>query len=88
MITEQTEQILKLKELKQKADIKVLCIGSWLWVVGNTYTIKEQLKEMGFFYSKNKKSWFFNGSKYKINTAIFKNLEELKNKLGYQEIEI
>jgi hypothetical protein len=33
--------------------------GSWIWVSGNTYTYKEQLKESGYHYSRSKKMWYF-----------------------------
>ena len=79
--------IQKLKEVIAGRDIKLLKIGCWLWVVGDTYPIKEDLKQLGFFYSNNKKSWFFNGQKHKIPIrAVFKDMDELENKWGYQEI--
>ena len=33
--------------------------GAWLWVSGNTYPVKEKLKELGFRWSKNKKEWYW-----------------------------
>ena len=81
------EIINKLKEI-ELTDIKVEVIGSWLWVSGNTYNIKEYLKELGFFFSNSKKAWFFNGSDHKINRAFCKSLDEIKNKYSSQEISL
>lgn len=32
--------------------------GSWVWISGNTYLHKDKIKELGFRYSKSKKSWY------------------------------
>ncbi len=81
------EVINKLKEI-ELTDIKVEVIGSWLWVSGDTFKIKDNLKTLGFFYSHNKKAWFFNGSDHKINRAFCKSLDEIKNKYSSQEISL
>lgn len=41
--------------------VKIEIIGSWIWLSGNTYAYKDQIKDLNFKYSKNKKSWYFNG---------------------------
>ena len=76
----------QLKQLKSENNIKILKVGRWLWVTGNTYPIKEQLKELGFFYSKNKKSWFFNGEESKKGRGFY-SFDELKDKFGVSEYE-
>lgn len=37
--------------------VEVELCGSWIWCRGNTFQYKDQLKEMGFQWSKSKKSW-------------------------------
>lgn len=34
-------------------------IGTWIWVWGDTYPIKEVLKEIGFEYAGSKKKWYY-----------------------------
>ena len=71
--TEKTINDLKMdKELRetlesilQFKDIEVEVIGSYLWVYGNTYPIKEQLKALKFFWSKGHKCWMWNGQEKK-----------------------
>jgi len=79
-------QQIQIKEIKQFHGLKIEKIGFWLWISGNTYPIKEKLKQMGFFYSKNKRAWFYNGEDKKKGKGFYKNLEELKNKFGCEEI--
>ena len=71
-------QQLKAIELK---NCKIELIGSWLWVSGDTYTIKDKLKELGFFFSGNKKAWFFNGQSCKEKKRKEKELEQLFNSI-------
>jgi hypothetical protein len=52
----------KIKELQEKVDPSGLHLeicGTWLWVTGKTYQVKDTLKELGFRYSSNKLSWYY-----------------------------
>lgn len=42
--------------------LKIDIVGNWLWLSGNTYPYKEQIKDLRFHWSKGKKKWFWNGS--------------------------
>lgn len=37
--------------------LKFELVGSWLWVSGKTFQVKDSLKDLGFRYSANKLSW-------------------------------
>lgn len=45
--------IITLKEI-----VIELC-GSWLWVTGNTYLVKDVLKNAGFKFAGKKKAWYW-----------------------------
>lgn len=52
----------KIKELQGKIDpagLRLEICGTWLWVTGKTYQVKDTLKELGFRYSANKLSWYY-----------------------------
>ena len=77
----------QLDSLKENKNITIERIGSWIWVSGDTYPIKEKLKELHFFFSANKKAWYFNGDDVKKRIrGYYKNINELKNKFGYEEL--
>ena len=40
-------------------DIEIELIGSWIWLSGNTYPIRELLKELKFRWSSGKKMWYY-----------------------------
>jgi hypothetical protein len=52
----------KITELQEKIDLAGLHLeicGSWLWVTGKTFQVKDTLKELGFRYSANKLAWYY-----------------------------
>lgn len=60
-------------------DINIEVCGSWIWVDGNTFIVKEQLKEIGFKWSNKRKKWHY--SKEEDTPNYF------KSKLSFEEIE-
>lgn len=77
-----------LEQLKQINPIgcRIELIGSWLWISGKTFNIKDKLKELGFFFSSSKRAWFYNGQQIKSKKGFYKSLEELKNKWGVEDV--
>lgn len=41
------------------ANISIELIGSWIWVSGDTYPVKDMLKGLNFKWSANKKMWYW-----------------------------
>lgn len=66
--------------------VKIEIIGSWIWLSGNTYAYKDQIKEAGFFYSKNKKSWYYNGDTERKHHRGHYTMNQLKEKFDVTEI--
>ena len=46
-------------QLQKLAGIVIEQCGSWLYLHGNTYQWKEEIKKFGFRWSKNKNSWYW-----------------------------
>lgn len=42
--------------------VQIDIVGNWLWLSGNTYPVREEVKNLKFHWSKAKKKWFWNGS--------------------------
>ena len=62
---EEIEKVLKNIIHFHGLDIDV--VGSWVWVAGNTFLYKEQLKELGFKWSPNRKKMVLWREKRKRN---------------------
>lgn len=74
-----------IEQLIKFDNIVIDIVGCFIWISGNTYPVKEELKALGFRYSKNKKSWYIAPAEYMQNRKSYKrqySMEEIKNKYG------
>lgn len=67
-------------------DIEI--IGTWIWCF-NSYPYKEQLKELGFWFSKSKKAWVYNGEGKKMfrSSSSVQDLRDLHGSAKVREKE-
>lgn len=63
--------------------VDLLLIGSWLWAVGSTKEVKEELKGMSFKYHSVKKCWFYHVGKWH-GKGSKTDLNDLASKYGYK----
>lgn len=61
-------------------------VGTWVWVSGNTYSVKKELKEAGYKFSGNRKSWYWHSEEEKKKGASKRSFEELKMYYGCEEV--
>lgn len=52
-----------LERLAGLAGITIEICGSWIWVSGATYPVKDALKAVGCFFSSKKKMWYWREEK-------------------------
>lgn len=58
--------------------ITIEIIGSWIWITGNTYPVRNALKEIGFFFSKNKTAWYYHAEPYRKRSKKRFSLDDLR----------
>lgn len=63
-----------------KYPVTVDVVGSWLWVTGETFIIKDKLKSHGFKWASKKKAWYLAGSESKGRGN--QTLEQIKSIYG------
>lgn len=51
-------------------EINIEIVGSWIWVSGNTYNIKDVIKGLGFKWSSSNKKWYYGEVSSKKKKAI------------------
>ena len=93
LTSEDTEEQIRLSEeyraviekLIVLTGIKIEVVGNWLWVTGNTYPVRQQLKEAGLFYASKKVAWYYRAEEYKT-TGSKKTLDEIRDKYGSETI--
>ena len=76
-----------INDIVRYNNIKIELIGSWLWVSGDTLPIKETLKNYGFGWSHNKKSWYKHFEPFTKKTSTRYTMNELRNMFGSVEYE-
>ena len=62
-------------------------IGSWIWVSGNTKEYKDNLKELNFKYSGNKKAWYFHEGEYHRRHGKVYNMDDIRGMYGSTQYE-
>lgn len=66
--------------------ITIEVVGKWLWISGNTYPVKDQLKAAGLKFASTKKMWYFAGTEYKGKGATLA-IDDIRKKYGSQVLQ-
>lgn len=77
-----------IDKIKGFQGCKIEIIGSWLWISGNTRPVKDQLKALGFKFSRNKIAWFYHedGSYRRFSKKNF-SMNDIRAMHGSEDIE-
>ena len=67
--------------------IVIELIGNWIWLSGNTYPYRSQLKQIGFYFAPKKVMWYHRPPEYKSSNKSPKTIEEIRKKYGSDIIE-
>lgn len=80
----------KLREVLQKiigfSDIIIELCGSWIWLSGNTYQHKAELKEIGFKWAGKKRQWYWHSEAFRKKGKKALSMEEIRNYYGSTEV--
>lgn len=78
-----------LREILQKiigfSDITIELCGSWIWLSGNTYQHKTELKEIGFKWASQKKQWYWHSEAFRKKGKKALSMDEIRNYYGSTE---
>lgn len=66
-----------IDELMKHDGIEIDIVGTWVWVYGNTYGCKEELKQLGFKWASKKKKWFLGETTKKRSSMSYEKITEL-----------
>ena len=81
------ELMVKINSIINLPGITIELIGSWLWITGNTFPVRDTLKAEGFMFSPPKLCWYFHSGQYVKKNNSLHSMDELRNLWGHQEIE-
>ena len=67
--------------------IEILICGQWIWVSGNTYNYKKELKEIGFKWASQKKQWYFHTDVFIKKSHKSLSMDEIKSYFGSTKVQ-
>lgn len=81
----------KLREVLQKiinfTNINIEIVGCWLWVDGDTYQYRNELKEIGFKWASEKKKWYFHTDPFRKRSKRKLSMDDIRNLYGSTEVQ-
>jgi len=75
-----------LEERVNPEGLKLEIVGKYLWLSGATFAVKEGLKQLGFRYSPDKKSWYWRAEADRSSNTKPIPLEMIRSKYGTAEV--
>ena len=82
---EENEQFKAIMNAIIGFNITIEVIGSWIWCF-DCYPYKDQLKALGFVWSKNKKAWVWHSGEYRRYHKKEIPLSQIRGKYGSQKV--
>lgn len=80
----------KLREMLNKIigfhDITIEIIGAWIWLSGNTYSYKKELKEYGFKWASQKKMWYWHSEAFRKKSHKSLSMDAIRNYYGSTKV--
>lgn len=74
-------------KIKHFSEIKSEVCGSWLWVSGQTWRYKKQLKEFGFRWAPKKTQWYWRPEGYRKRSRRVFSMSEIRKTFGSVELD-
>ncbi len=68
-------------------NLKIEVIGGWIWITGNTYPFKSEIKGLAFKFSRNKTAWYWHATNYRKTSKTQFSMNEIRDLWGSEEIE-
>jgi len=76
----------KLREMLNKIihfnGIDIELVGAWIWVSGNTYACKKDLKELGFRWASQKKMWYWHSEAFRKRSRKTLSMDDIRSYYG------
>ena len=80
-----------LREVLQKiinfSGIEAEIAGQWIWISGNTYAYRKDLKDIGFKWASQKKMWYWKSEAYQKKSRKTLSMEEIRNYYGSTRVD-
>ena len=75
----------RLNRIIRLPGIMIELIGSWIWISGNTFSVRDTLKEEGYKFSHPKGSWYWHKGDYFKKSGVLLSMEEMRELWGAEK---
>lgn len=75
-----------LKKIIHFSDITIEIIGNWLWIGGNTYQYRKELKEFSFKFAGQKKMWYWHSEAFRKKSHKKLTMNDIRSYYGSTEV--
>lgn len=80
-VMDKIDEFLQLR----RDEVKVMLVGTWIWLSGQTRPIKDWLKEKGYRWQPHREMWSWSSKPYRRRARPNATFNGLARKYGYQE---
>jgi curved DNA-binding protein CbpA len=81
------EIMAKTVKVSALTNVEVELCGSWIWITGNTWEVREFLKSEGFKWANKKKAWYWHNEPMVAKPYRGKmSLDEIRQKHGSERL--
>lgn len=81
------------EEIRERLDrimfipgIEVEVIGSWIWITGNTFAVRDTLKGEGFRFSHVKTAWYWHKGEYRKKNGKIQSMDDMREMWGSEKV--
>ena len=67
--------------------IDIELVGAWIWLSGNTYACRNELKELGFRWASQKKMWYWHSEAFRKISRRTLSMDEIRNYYGSTRVQ-
>lgn len=67
-------------------NVEIEICGSWVWVSGNTYVCKAELKANGFHWASKKKMWYWHDAEEVTRSNGKTTMDDIRTKYGSEKV--
>lgn len=87
--TETAEEFMDiLEKVIHLPGVNIEICGRWIWITGNTFPVKDAIKEAGFRFAGKKKAWYYRREEdaCKWHGKKKMSLDDIRMKYGSQDV--
>lgn len=60
--------------------------GQWIWLSGNTYAYRKDLKDIGFKWASQKKQWYWHSEAFRKRSHRTLSMEDIRSYYGSTKV--